>query len=153
MKVARFEFFLINSNIELGKINEESSGLKKITGVNWGKLARLLEKKFKFVDFNFKEYNLEIFKNTAPQYLVKSESGQLKWDSDDKAIDSWEILLSRGFAQLRNNIAHGNKAHISSAFTQTRTEEFIESGHCLMNFIAKEIFNVEHWASEIVFKS
>lgn len=151
IKVAKFEFFLINENIELAII-QDKNGLHKLVGINWQKLAALIEHKHHFSEFNFESYGFRVFKDTSPQYLVK-DNGSLKWDSDQVTIDSWGELLTRSFAQLRNNIAHGNKAYTLAPFTQKRTEEFINAGHALVDFIAKDIFSQEHWELPIEFQN
>lgn len=148
---SKFEYFVINEDTELGKIGKmiDTPPLQKIVGLDWKKLAKKI--KINFEDFNFGSSGFEILKEEPPQFLVKAEK-KLKWDSDNAAIDSWEKLLTRSFAQLRNNIAHGNKAHMPSQFTQDRTEKFIDAGNDLIKFIAKEIFGKENWESSIIFK-
>ncbi|WP_146165120.1 hypothetical protein [Mycoplana dimorpha] len=93
-----------------------------------------------------------MFKDSAPQFLVKADDGRLKWDSDEAVIDSWDRLFSRSFAQLRNNIAHGNKALMPAAFTHERTEKFLVAGHALMDFVAQAIFFRTDWDGPIAFR-
>lgn len=154
MKVSKFEFFLINQNIELASIKEDK-GFQKLVGINWGKLAVLIEKEHKFSSFDFDNCKFNILKDTSPQFLVKNIEGveKLKWDSDNVIIDSWCKLLSRSFAQFRNNIAHGNKATIPTAFTKGRTQEFINAGDELINFITEKIFKEKDWLLPIEFKN
>lgn len=150
--VSKFEYFLINNNIKLGKVSDQSGALQKISGLDWNKLSKLIEQKQPFDLFNFSSGGFEIFKNEPPQFLVK-ENGNLKWDSDETIIDSWEILLSKSFAQLRNNIAHGNRVHLPSHFTQGRTEQFIDAGYSIMNFIAEEVLQIRNWEEPIYFSN
>ena len=112
--VSKFEFFLICERMDLAAIKfDQESNLQKIAGIQWEKLGDLIEKRYKFLDFDFAKYKFLIFKETSPQYLVKSpDSEAIKWDSDERPIDSWSRLLTRSFAQFRNNIAHGNKGHL-----------------------------------------
>ncbi len=151
IKISKFEFFMINENIELAHI-QHKDGLQKLAGVRWEKLAALIEQKHRFSVFDFKSSGFVFFKETSPQYLVK-DNGSLKWDSDEVTIDSWSKLLTRSFAQLRNNIAHGNKAHILAPFTRQRTEEFIDAGNALVDFIAKDIFSQADWEMPIEFQN
>lgn len=147
---AKFEYFLINENLNLG-IERDIDGLKKVEGLNWTKLARLIEEKKKFKYFDFCNSGFSFLIEESPQFLVK-HAGRLKWDSNQVDIDSWEKLLTRSFAQLRNNIAHGNKSHMPSQFTQDRTEKFITAGRSLMNFIASEVFEIKQWREPIQFQ-
>lgn len=152
LKMSKFEFFLINQNIELGRV-EQKGTLQKITGIEWEKLATMLERKYKFQSFDFHSYKFFYFISNVPQYLVRSDRGELKWDSDDVTVDSWSKLLIRGYAQFRNNVAHGNKAHLASQFTEGRTKEFLAASQALIDFIAAEIFNEPCWDRSIFFKS
>jgi hypothetical protein len=107
---AKFEFFLVN----LGQRFAHGNGTTKtIAGVNWDRIGRSLEDKHPFNEFDFANSGFQIFKDTVPQFLVEKENGRLKWDSDGDVFSSWQVLLSRGYAQLRNNVAHGNKEHLS----------------------------------------
>ena len=152
MTVSKFEFFLINENIELARIKEDNH-LQKLTGLDWQKLAVLIEKKYPFSNFKFEDSGFSVFKVTAPQYLVKSpETGKPKWDSDECIIDSWGKLLNRSFSQFRNNIAHGNKGQLLAPFTNARTEEFMAGGYALIGFVADQIFEQENWEMEIAFQ-
>ena len=150
LKAAKFEFFLINKDIQLGRI-EEKDNLQKLVGLDWGKLAVIIEDKHKFHDFDFKSCQFSYFKTDVPQYLVKSENGVPKWDSDEVTVDSWAKLLTRGYAQFRNNVAHGNKAQLPSAFTTERTENFLAASHALMAFIAQDIFEERDWERSLFF--
>ncbi|MCW0220998.1 MAG: hypothetical protein OJI67_21905 [Prosthecobacter sp.] len=150
LKASKFEYFLVSTDISLAKTS--SRGLmKKIEGVNWQKVAAIAEDRCPFDAFDFAASGFAIFKETAPQFLV-DESGELKWDSDDEPIDSWDHLLRRSYAQLRNNIAHGNKARLPSAFTYERTGKFLEAGTKLIDFIAAGLFDHPNWELPIEFR-
>ena len=148
LRVAKFEFFLMSMDITLAHVNGASNA---ITGVNWTRLAQLVEQYHPFAHFDFDHPPIRMFKETAPQVLVKSHHDELKWDSDDVFIDSWERLFTRSFAQLRNNNAHGNKALMPAPFTYERTGQFIAAGHALMNFVGQTIFNRDDWDGPIAF--
>ena len=137
---SKFEFYLISSDTKLAHTKAKGR-LEIVAGINWTELAYRVETKHPFAKFDFEQSPFCIFKEASPQYLVKTESGRLKWDSDDLPIDSWERLLTRSYAQLRNNIAHGNKAHLTAQFTHDRTERFIAAGKALIDFIARQIFS------------
>jgi len=149
LRVAKFEFFLVSTDINLAHV---SGANQAILGVNWTRLAQHVEHRYPFAQFDFDHPPIRIFKETAPQFLVQSDHGGVKWDSDDVFIDSWDRLFSRSFAQLRNNIAHGNKALMPTAFTYERTGQFIAAGHALMDFVGQAIFNRGDWDGPIVFK-
>jgi hypothetical protein len=151
LKMSKFEFYLVNRDIELARTTA-IKGLNVVTGIDWNRLARWVEAKHPFTKFDFAQSRFQAFKETAPQYLVKMESGRLGWDSDDRPIDSWERLLSRSFAQLRNNIAHGNKAQMPAPFTRDRTAQFLEAGDALIDFMAREVFDEPGWETPIVFR-
>lgn len=151
MKMAKFEFYLVNSDSDLAH-TRKTNRFDVISGINWTKLADKLERKVPFAAFDFEKTALHIFKETAPQYLVRADGGRLKWDSDDVNIDSWERLLSRSYAQLRNNLAHGNKAQMPAPFTYDRTAQLLEAGHALIEFISREAFNDPHWETPIRFQ-
>ncbi|MER8479776.1 hypothetical protein [Mesorhizobium sp. M1163] len=120
LKASKFEFFVINQSIELA-LSKEVRTFAAVSGVNWTKLAQRIEEKFPFTSFDFSKSGFEIFAQTAPQYLVIKENNRADWDSDNDSIDSWDRLLSRGYAQLRNNVAHGNKKQKAAPFTYERT--------------------------------
>jgi len=149
LKVSKFEFFLINTDITLAHFDRATGA---VTGLNWTRLAALIEAEMPFSAFNFQQSGFSIFKDTAPQYLTISPEGCLKWDSDDQPIDSWERLLSRSFAQLRNNVAHGNKAQMTAPFTLGRTEGFLNAGDNLIEFIAEHVFHNPDWQTPIMFR-
>jgi hypothetical protein len=146
LKMGKFEFFLVIWDKSLARRN----GVV-VTGVDWTSVGNLIELHHKFSDFDFPSSGFEIFQTSAHQYLTIDRNGNLKWDSDDDPISSWSRLMSRSYAQLRNNIAHGNKAQMSAPFTHDRTEEFIISAHALIDFIATEIMRCAHWETEIYF--
>jgi hypothetical protein len=131
---AKFEFFLVNLDQAFAHVNGTT---RVVTGVNWDRVGQSLEGKHPFDEFDFAGSGLQIFKETAPQFLIAPENGGLKWDSDEVKVSSWQILLRRGYAQLRNNVAHGNKAQLPGPFTYHRTEQFLEAGHYLIHFIAR----------------
>lgn len=151
VRCAKFEFFLVNSNIELAKIRSISA-LQTISGIEWNGLAALIEEKHPYGSFNFSQSGFSFLNDNAPQFLTKRQNGSLKWDSDEPHIDSWLKVLTRSYAQLRNNIAHGNKGYLLSQFTQDRTEKFIEAGNKFMDFIAKDVFGNNSWEEPITFK-
>lgn len=148
-RCAKFEYLLICNDISLAKINQGGS-FQIVAGVEWSMLAQHLEDKHPFGTFNFNDSSFDYLKSNTPQYLTVKDD-QLKWDSDNKAVDSWILFLTRSFAQLRNNIAHGNKAHLASAHTTDRTKKFIDAGNKFMNFVAKELFNEIYWEQPIEF--
>ncbi len=148
LRMGKFEFFLVSMDINLAHVNGANQA---IMGVNWTRFAQLVEHYYPFAQFDFDHSPIRMFKETAPQFLVKSDHGGLKWDSDDVVIDSWDRLFTRSFAQLRNNIAHGNKALIPAAFTYERTGQFIAAGHALMDFVGQAIFNRGDWDGPIAF--
>ena len=149
MVVSKFEFFLVNRDPRLAHLDPTSQAVK---GINWAHLGQILERKFPFQTFEFDRFKFRIFKETVPQRLVLSGDGRLKWDGDEIVVSSWEVLLGQSFAQLRNNVAHGNKAQLPAPFTHHRTMEFLEGGFELIEFIATEIFGARDWESPIVFR-
>lgn len=151
LKVSKFEFYLINRNVSLAKTRLQN-GMSRVEGVDWHLLARSVEQIFPFAEFDFSTSGFEVFRETAPQYLVAQGGFHLKWDSDDDPIDSWGRLLGRSFAQLRNNIAHGNKAHLPAPFTQSRTEQFLDGGERLIDFIAVQVFGDPGWEQPIIYR-
>ena len=130
---AKFEFFLINEKNEFAHINGTTGA---VNGVNWDRVGNSLEKINPFNEFDFKSSGFEVFKETIPMFLKHDQDGQLKWDSEEIEINSWATLLGRSYAQLRNNVAHGNKAQLAAPFRQGKTEEFLVSGENLIHFIA-----------------
>ncbi len=109
IRAAKFEFYLVYSDRSLAQ-TREIAGLAVMTGVNWGLLAHKLEAVEPFGDYDFGTSPFGIFRETVPQFLVLAAESRLTWDSEEVAINSWAVLLTRGYSQLRNNIAHGNKA-------------------------------------------
>lgn len=148
LKASKFEFFLVNRNNSLA-LTKDVRGLKVVAGVNWTRLAHLVEDAFPFASFDFSNSDFAIFATTSPQYLVLGKEGGLKWDSDNQLIDSWDRVLARGYAQLRNNIAHGNKHQMSAPFTYDRTATFLTAGLALMNFVANKVFSEFDWDTPI----
>ncbi|MGX5851699.1 hypothetical protein ACWGTO_32330 [Mesorhizobium sp. PL10] len=116
LQASKFEFFLINRSRSF--IHTVSTkGRTIVTGVNWTRVAQAVEAAAPFASFDFISSGFKIFIETTPQCLVIKHNGQLGWDSDDEAVNSWDGLLSRSYAQLRNNVAHGNKHQVPAPFT------------------------------------
>ncbi len=149
LKVSKFEFFLINTDINLARIHKTTGN---VIGLDWARLADVVEAKNPFSEFDFQQTAFSMLKDTTPQYLVITPERRLKWDSDDQPIDSWERLLLRSFAQLRNNIAHGNKAQMPAPFTHDRTTGFLNAGDALIEFIAEHVFHDPGWQTPIEFR-
>ena len=150
LRAAKLEFFLVNLNREFAHTKTIGS-LTAVAGVNWTQVASYIENSFPFFKFNFDQSAFTLLRLTAPQLLTISEGQALKWDSDEGPIDSWDRLLSRSYAQLRNNIAHGNKFQLASPFTQDRTLHFITAAHALIDFITRDVFRSPHWETPLVF--
>ncbi|MDX8470323.1 hypothetical protein RFM26_32095 [Mesorhizobium sp. VK23B] len=148
LRAAKFEFFLVNRDTSL--VHTKVVGVfTAIIGVNWTKVAQFVEVAFPFNTFDFTNSGFEIFAQTAPQYLVIKHDGRLGWDCDNEPIDSWDRLLTRSYAQLRNNVAHGNKHQMPAPFTHDRTAQFLPAGLALMNFIANQVFLESDWDTPI----
>ncbi|GAA6200233.1 hypothetical protein [Aquicoccus sp. SU-CL01552] len=133
LMAAKFEFFLINLNPNFAHVHGKT---KVVTGVNWDRVSESLEDIHPFDEFRLEDSGFQTLKETAPHFLIEAENGGFRWDSDEVKITSWQILLRRGYAQLRNNVAHGNKAQLPAPFTAHRTKEFLAAGHNLIHFIA-----------------
>ncbi|AUQ97647.1 MULTISPECIES: hypothetical protein [Phaeobacter] len=145
---ARLEFFLVNLTHEFAHVDSET---RVVRGVNWDQVGQSLEGIRPFEDFDFSKSGFQIFKDTIPQRLVAKNGGGLKWDSDEIKVSSWQVLLGRSYAQVRNNVAHGNKAQLSAPFTHDRTKDLLEAGHHLIHFIAGEYSSDESWSNAIQF--
>lgn len=145
---AKLEFFLVNLDHNFAHVHTET---RVVRGVNWDRVGQSLEARHPFEEFNFSKSGFQIFKDTVPQRLVAKDGGGLKWDSDEVSVSSWQVLLGRSYAQLRNNVAHGNKSQLPSPFTQDRTSKFLEAGHNLIQFIAREYSPDEFWSYAIQF--
>lgn len=148
LKASKFEFFVVNWDIELA-VTRSVREFTVISGINWTKLAQRVEAKFPFKSFDFSKSGFAIFAQTAPQYLVVKEQNRIAWDSDNEPIDSWDRLFSRGYAQLRNNVAHGNKKQQAAPFTYERTAKFLSAGLALMDFIATQVSPEPVWDTPI----
>ncbi|QKD03474.1 hypothetical protein EB235_19825 [Mesorhizobium loti R88b] len=148
LAAAKFEFFLVNRDIRFAHVTNVR-GIRAVTGVNWSVIAVDVENRFPFASFDFAGRGILIFKETVPQYLTVAWGGALKWDSDNVPIDSWDRLLARSYAQLRNNVAHGNKHQMPAPFTYQRTLEFLPAGHALMDFVATQVFDEADWNTPI----
>ncbi|RDD65289.1 hypothetical protein DU478_15390 [Thalassococcus profundi] len=145
---AKLEFFLVNLTQDFAHVDGET---RVVRGVNWDRIGQSLEGKHPFEEFDFVGSGFQVFKRTTPQLLVAKDGSGLKWDSDEIEVWSWQVLLGRSYAQLRNNVAHGNKAQLSAPFTHDRTREFLEAGHHLIHFIAGEYSSDESWSYAIQF--
>ena len=151
IRAAKFEFYLVNKDRSLAQTRDVGA-LRVVAGVNWVMLAHKLQERHPFAMFNFYDTSFGIFVQTVPQFLVKTSDDRLAWDSDDPPIDCWDKLLCRGYSQLRNNIAHGNKEQVPAPFTIERTIQFIRAGDALVDFIAQELFAEVAWERPIVFQ-
>lgn len=69
LRVSKFEFYLMNKNIEFAHLRALGE-LQKVEGVNWQKVALAVEGKFPFAMFDFTTSSFRIFRETAPQFLV-----------------------------------------------------------------------------------
>ncbi|MGS4991009.1 hypothetical protein ACVDG9_23795 [Roseibium sp. RP-7] len=146
---AKFEFFVVNLDLRFAHIDPVTNA---VTGVNWELLGQAMEEIFPFDEFDFSNSDFEIFRLTVPQKLVVSELGGLKWDSEEVEVSSWRVLLGRSYAQLRNNVAHGNKAQLPAYFTRERTAEFLIAGRNLIDFIAEALSGDKSWKGPIHFR-
>jgi hypothetical protein len=146
---AKLEFFLLNLDQSFAHVDGQT---RAVSGVNWERIGQSLEIKHPFADFEFASSGFQVFKDTVPQVLVAKEGGGLKWDSDDVDVSSWPILLRRSYAQLRNNVAHGNKAQLPAPFTHDRTGEFLQAGTRLIHFIADAHSSNATWSYEVQFQ-
>ncbi|WP_299648436.1 hypothetical protein [uncultured Tateyamaria sp.] len=146
---AKMEFFLVNLDQDFAHVDGET---RVIRGVNWNRIGQSLEDMYPFADFDFEGSGFQILKETLPQYLVAKENGGLKWDSEDVVVSSWQTLLGRSYAQLRNNVAHGNKAQLPAPFTHNRTKDLLEAGHCLIHFIGGAYSHDDSWSYAIQFQ-
>lgn len=148
LRASKFEFFLVNLDQQFAHVEVANNVVK---GVNWSRVAITIEDLFPFDCFDFENSDFDVFSTTVPQRLVIQVGGGLKWDSEQVDINSWNTLLARGYAQLRNNIAHGNKAQLSAPFTHDRTLKFIQAGNALIDFIASDVLRKPDWFQPISF--
>ena len=146
---AKFEFFLVNENSDFAHIDGITGA---VHGVNWGRVGNSLERTNPFDGFDFKDYGFEVFKQTVPMFLKYDHDGQLKWDSEEIEISSWAALLGRSYAQLRNNVAHGNKSQLAAPFRQGKTEEFLVAGENLIHFVANVFGGKYILTNEVYFR-
>ena len=150
MSFAKFEYLLMSNFPELAKTkNVVRLRKSKITGMNWSLLARCLERKKFFSELD----GFGILIDTPPQVLFHDEENRrVSWDSDDAIIRDWESLLIVGLVRVRNNVAHGNKVHPNRAFTNGRSEEYIECCQGLMDVIVNTLCE-EHaeFRSDVIF--
>lgn len=145
---AKFEFFLINVSNDFAHIDGTTGAVR---GVNWDRVGNALEERNPFDGFDFKGCEFEVFKQTLPMFLKFNQDGRLKWDSEEIEINSWATLLGRSYAQLRNNVAHGNKAQLAAPFRQGKTAEFLAAGENLIHFIANVFGGDYILANEVYF--
>ena len=145
---AKLEFFLVNLDQAFARVDKKT---QVVMGVNWDRIGKSLEVNHPFAEFDFRGSGFQIFKETTPQLLVSKKGGGLKWDSFEVDVSSWQILLGRSYAQLRNNVAHGNKAQLPAPFTHERTREFIEAGCLLIHFIARAHSSDDTWSYSVQF--
>ena len=145
---SKLEFFLVNLNQDFAHLDGQT---RAIRGVNWDRIGQSLEGKHPFNDFDFEGSGFRAFKETTPQLLVAKDGGGLKWDSDEIEVLSWQVLLGRSYARLRNNVAHGNKAQLPAPFTHDRTKEFLAAGYKLIHFVAGAHSSDETWSYEVQF--
>ena len=141
MRFSKFEFFLMRMDPAFVRTNAE----RRVVGVQWEAVASKVEAAFPWASFDFGASGFEIFRNEPPQYLTLRDDDELDWDSDVQPVDSWSRLLTRSFAQLRNNIAHGSKGNPPRPFTHGRTRQFLSAGDAMMPFLAKGLFPGQHW--------
>lgn len=146
---AKLEFFMVNLDQTFAHVDGKT---RVVRGVNWDQIGQSLEVMHPFTEFDFVGSGFQLFKETAPQFLVAREGGGLKWDSDEVEVSSWQILLGRSYAQLRNNVAHGNKVQLPAPFTHERTGQLLEAGRCLIHFIAGAHSSNNNWNYEIQFQ-
>jgi len=151
LRAAKFEFFLVNFNIGFAHLSDHDM-FHTVAGLNWSALAEHVEQKCPFAAFDFETAGFAAFKHTAPMYLTWHSDAGLKWDSRMEVIDSWDKLFNRSYAQLRNNIAHGNKMQLPSAFAENRTAMFLSAGNALVDFIAAEVLGVSYWDAPLYFQ-
>ncbi|RZS76894.1 hypothetical protein EV217_5126 [Phyllobacterium myrsinacearum] len=145
MRFAKFEFFLMRVDPGFVQKNKEN----RVTGVQWDMLANEVEKVFPWATFDFDNSGFAIFKDQPPQYLIIREDHSLDWDGDADPVDDWSKLLTKSFAQFRNNIAHGSKGNPPRPFTHGRTPVFLAAGHNLMNFLTAGLFDGWYWDEEL----
>lgn len=69
LRMGKFEFFLVSMDIELAHV---SGANQAVMGVNWTRLAQRVENRYPFAQFDFDHPPIQMFKETAPQFLVKS---------------------------------------------------------------------------------
>lgn len=145
---AKLEFFLVNLDQDFAHVDGET---RVVRGVNWDCVGQSLESKYPFIGFDFESAGFQVLTETVPQYLVAREGGGLKWDSEEVEVSSWQTLLGRSYAQLRNNVAHGNKAQLPAPFTHDRTKELLKAGRCLIHFIAGAHSSDDTWSYAVQF--
>lgn len=141
MRFSKFEFLLMRMDPAFVQTNAG----QRVVGVQWEAVANKVEAAFPWATFDFASSGFEIFRDEPPQYLTLSSDDTLVWDSDMELIGSWSRLLTRSFAQLRNNIAHGSKGNPPRPFTHGRTPVFLSAGHALMTFLADRLFPGQYW--------
>lgn len=141
MRFSKFEFFLMRMDPAFVQTNAG----QRVVGVQWEAVASKVEAAFPWATFDFASSGFDIFRKEPPQYLTLRGDGELDWDSDVQPIESWSRLLTRSFAQLRNNIAHGSKGNPPRPFTHGRTPLFLSAGHAMMTFLTEGLFPGQYW--------
>lgn len=144
VRMAKFEFFMIKSRHDLAQVN----GNGKVEGFQYSVLANLVEDVVPFNRFDFDESNFSIFRYEPPQYLVL-RNNVLSWDGDGFEISNWEALLTKSYAQLRNNLAHGSKSLQAVQFTHGRSSLYLAAGHAVIDFIGSDVFKNPNWEASL----
>ncbi|MER9387801.1 hypothetical protein [Mesorhizobium sp. M0435] len=142
VRIAKLEFYLLTISSKFAQLD---AGGKRIIGFDWQRVGREIENCVPFATFDFANSGFAILRDTAPQFLTVTNDGNLHWDSDDHPIDSWERLMDRSFAQLRNNLAHGSKHRPAAPFTHGRTVDFLKAGHAIIDFVARSVLRKPDW--------
>ncbi len=139
----KFEYFLIHHNPSFAKRKSD----KKIIGINWEALADHIERSHSFATAT---QNFSTLKSQPPGFLV-IRNEQVEWEPNCAIIETWKDFLINSFAQLRNNVAHGSKAHPSNS-APDRARKLVREGNALMTFIAKDVLHVDSWEEDIFFR-
>lgn len=146
---AKFEFFLATHNRNFVHIDGTTH---KVIGMNWENVATSLSTAYPFNSFDFASSGFEYLVKTVPQHLIWPPDAAPRWDSEEVDVNSWHILIQKGYAQVRNNVAHGNKALLPAPFTPERTEKFIIAATALIHFVVEAHEGSPYWNAEIHFQ-
>ncbi|WP_425073713.1 hypothetical protein [Sagittula sp. S175] len=86
----------------------------------------------------------------SPSWLVRVE-GQLGWSArhDFSAAEQSWLQTLKNYAQLRNNVAHGNKM-LPAAETGDRTEAFLGAARNFQDEVAR-LLDLQGWNADIQF--